>query len=99
MQDAHALKQADLANFGFETSLEILREKNGMFGDKSLILCPLSSQPEGSLEQTYTLLLHSKQPESSFETLSDLMKTSFSLRIDKERQINDSLDTDYFGTH
>ena len=27
------------------------------------------------------------------------MKTSFSLRIDKERQINESLDADFFGTH
>jgi hypothetical protein len=27
------------------------------------------------------------------------MKTSFSLRIDKERQMNESLDADFFGTH
>ena len=27
------------------------------------------------------------------------MKTSFSLRVDKQRTINESLDADYFGTH
>ena len=27
------------------------------------------------------------------------MKTSFSLRVDKERQVNESLDADFFGTH
>ena len=27
------------------------------------------------------------------------MKTSFSLRVDKERQLNESLDADFFGTH
>ena len=27
------------------------------------------------------------------------MKTSFSLRIDKQRQVNESLDADYFATH
>ncbi len=27
------------------------------------------------------------------------MKTSFSLRVDKQRQVNESLDADFFGTH
>ena len=27
------------------------------------------------------------------------MKTSFSLRVDKQRQVNEGFDADYFGTH
>lgn len=27
------------------------------------------------------------------------MQTSFSLRVDKQRQVNESLDADFFGTH
>jgi hypothetical protein len=34
-----------------------------------------------------------------FTVLSEIMKTSFSLRVDKQRQVNESLDADFFGTH
>jgi hypothetical protein len=27
------------------------------------------------------------------------MRTSFSLRVDKQRQVNESMDADYFGTY
>lgn len=77
--------KADLVNFGFETSLDTLTSNSHLFSDNSLILCPVSSAPEGSLEQTYSLVQFNN---SSFSVLSEIMKTSFSLRIDKERQIN-----------
>ncbi len=41
---------ADLVNFGFETSLDILKEKQGLFTPDSLILAPLSSTKEGTKE-------------------------------------------------
>lgn len=84
-------------NFGFETSLDTLNTNLHLFNDNCLILCPLSTSPEGSLEQSYSLLQYSLP--SSLSVLSEIMKTSFSLRIDKERQMNESLDADFFGTH
>ena len=86
-----------MVNFGFETSLDTLKTNMHLFRHDCLILCPLSSAPEGSLEQSYSLLQF-KLP-SSLAVVSEIMKTSFSLRIDKERQINESLDADFFGTH
>ena len=34
-----------------------------------------------------------------FKKVSEIMKTSFSLRVDKQRQVNEGFDADYFGTH
>jgi hypothetical protein len=48
--------------------------------DDALILAPISSDLEGSLEQTYSLIQHSNK---DFKILSEIMKTSFSLRVDK----------------
>ncbi len=83
-------------NFGFETSLDTLNTNLHLFSDPCLILCPLSSSPEGSLEQSYSLLQYTPP---SLTVISEIMKTSFSLRVDKERQLNESLDADFFGTH
>jgi hypothetical protein len=51
-------------NFGFETSLSKLNKYQnfdnnscrGLLADDALIIAPLSSDPEGSLEQTYSLI-------------------------------------------
>lgn len=58
-------------------------------------MAPISKDEQGSAEQTYSLLQNSK---SGFTVVSEIMKTSFSLRVDKERQVNEGLDADYFGT-
>jgi hypothetical protein len=72
-----------------------LKTKSYLLNDNALILAPLSTQPEGSVEQTYTLLEYQKE----FKVIEEIMKTAFSLRVDKERQVNESMDHDYFGTH
>ena len=56
-----------------------------MLASEALILAPISSNPEGSLEQMYSLLEFKGE---SFNTVSEIMKTSFSLRVDKQREIN-----------
>ena len=50
-----------------------------------MILVPLSSEETGQLEQDYTLLHHQ---DSQFQTTEKIMKTSFSLRIDKDQELN-----------
>jgi hypothetical protein len=55
-QDSRNSTPADLVNFGFETSLDALQAKKRLFAPDALILAPISSDPQGSLEQSYTLL-------------------------------------------
>ncbi|TNV86822.1 hypothetical protein FGO68_gene3735 [Halteria grandinella] len=86
----------DIMNFGFETSLEALETKRNLLASDALILAPISKDELGSLEQTYTLLQNSRQ---GFKVVSEIMKTSFSMRVDKEKQVNDGLDADYFVTY
>jgi hypothetical protein len=86
----------DVVNFGFEVSLDLLQDKRHLLNEEALVLAPLSSEPGGSLEQSYSLL---EYKNGAFTALSEIMKTSFSLRVDKQRQVNESLDNDYFATH
>lgn len=88
--------KADIVNFGFEVSLDLLRDKAALLNEEALVLAPVSAAPEGSLEQTYSLLEY-KQGE--FRPVAEIMKTSFSLRVDKQRQVDAGLDADYFATH
>jgi hypothetical protein len=91
LETDNTLKESkvDLVNFGFETSLEQLQQRRSMFNPEALILAPISSNPEGSLEQMYSLLEFRGE---MFNSVSEIMKTSFSLRVDKQREINQSLD-------
>ena len=68
-----------------------------MFAKGGLILAPISSKEEGSEEQVYTLMVH--KGEGEFQKVEEIMKTAFSRRVDKRREIEESMDADYFGTH
>ena len=60
-----------------------------IFNQDALILAPISKDDNGSLEQTYSLLQYSN---SKFNVLNEIMKTSFSLRVDKKIDLDKSLD-------
>lgn len=48
--------KADVVNFGFEVSLDLLEAKRHLLNEEALVLAPLSASPGGSLEQSYSLL-------------------------------------------
>ena len=87
----------NLVTFGFEISLDILHSRQSAFAENGHILVPLSEvDSEGnllSLEQDFCLL---KYANNSFDTVTKIMKTAFSRRIDKEAELNEQIDQDFF---
>ena len=87
----------DIVTFGFEVSLDILHSRKQAFAENAHILVPLSEvDSDGnllSLEQDFCLL---KYANGSFDTVTNIMKTAFSRRIDKDAELNEQIDQDFF---
>lgn len=81
----------DLLTFGFEVSLDVLRQRQSSLETGAHILVPLSEvNDEGgvvSLEQDFCLLKFSGPDQ--FDVVKKIMRTSFSQRIDRDQIVSD----------
>ena len=100
-QDFSSDKKFDLCTFGFEVSLELLKSKADFLEKNAVVIVPLSEEnDEGqllSLEQDFCVLKYLGAKE--FEVVETIMKTAFARRIDELREVDESMDADFYNNH
>ena len=84
----------DICTFGFEVSLDLLRDKQSSFNRDAHLIVPLSHM-EFDREQDFKVLQY--KGSDQFDVIEDIMRTSFARRIDESKLTEASLDVDYFN--
>lgn len=89
----------DFLTFGFEVSLDVLRQQQDCMENGAMILAPLSDVDDDgnilSLEQNYCMLKYTGRDQ--FDVVKNIMRTAFAMRIDTDKIMNEQLDEDYFN--
>ena len=84
----------DICTFGFEVSLETLRQTEKAYQNGAYLIVPLSRE-DFDREQDYKVVQY--RGSGQFDIVENIMRTSFAQRIDSSKLTEDSLDVDYFN--